>query len=253
VAPLNSLVWILVGGLLMSLVAMVGALTLLLPPRRLQQLLLPLVSLAAGSLLGGALFHMLPEGMEAMPSRSGSLCIASGFMTFLALEQFLQWHHSHRHAGRNGLDPAVGVPSRQPMAILLGDALHNFIGGMGIASTFLLNPAAGVAAFVAAVAHEVPQELGDFAILVHSGWNARTALRWNFISALTFPLGAVLAWLISRSLPVASLVLFATGNFLYIAASDLVPEIKSARTLRDAAMGFGWCSAGLLVMMALAQ
>lgn len=254
-ATLDSLIWILVGGLLMSLVAMVGAITLLLPPRRLQQLLLPLVSLAAGSLLGGALFHMLPEGMEAMPSRSGSLCIAAGFMTFLALEQFLQWHHSHRHADRSGPDAAAGGASRKPMAILilLGDALHNFIGGLGIASTFLLNPAAGVAAFVAAVAHEVPQELGDFAILVHSGWNARTALRWNFISALTFPLGAVLAWLISRSLPVGGLVLFACGNFLYIAASDLVPEIKAARSLRDAAIGFGWCSAGLLVMMALAQ
>ncbi|MEB3307106.1 MAG: ZIP family metal transporter [Cyanobacteriota bacterium] len=244
-ATLNSLAWIVAGGLLMSLVAMVGALTLLMPPRRLQSALLPLVSLAAGSLLGGALFHMLPEGMGAMPSRRGSLCIAAGFMTFLALEQFLQWHHSHRRAGR----------SRKPMGILIlvGDALHNFIGGLGIASTFLLNPAAGIAAFVAAVAHEVPQELGDFAILVHSGWSARAALRWNFISALTFPLGAVLAWAISRSLPVASLVLFACGNFLYIAASDLVPEIKAAQSLGEAAQGFGWCSAGLLIMMGLAQ
>ncbi|WP_254969424.1 ZIP family metal transporter [Cyanobium sp. CH-040] len=244
-AGLSSFVWILVGGLLMALVAMVGAITLLLPPRRLQQLLVPLVSLAAGSLLGGALFHMLPEGMAAMEPHRGGFCIAAGFTAFLALEQFLHWHHSHREAAR----------PRAPVAvlILLGDALHNFIGGLGIASTFLMNPAAGVAAWFAAVAHEVPQELGDFAILVHSGWKPRTALRWNVISALTFPLGAVLAWFISRSVSVAELVLFASGNFLYIAASDLVPEIKAGSSLRSAVLSFCWFSAGLLLMLVLAR
>lgn len=244
-ATLNDLAWILLGGLLMSLVAMVGALTLLLPPQTLQQWLLPLVALAAGSLLGGALLHMLPEGMEAMAPRRGGLWIAAGFITFLALEQCLQWHHSHRDGSGN----------RQPVAvlILLGDALHNFIGGLGISSTYLLNPAAGMAAFVAAVAHEIPQELGDFAILMHSGWSARSALRWNLISALTFPLGAVLAWWMSHSLSVAGLALFACGNFLYIAASDLVPEIKAARTPREAGLAFSWCSAGLVMMMALAR
>lgn len=254
----SSLIWILVGGLLMSLVAMVGALTLLLPPQRLQQLLLPLVSLAAGSLLGGALFHMLPEGMGAMDPHQGSRHVAAGFTLFLALEQFLQWHHSHRHdhgaqdhgAAPRSAAPADGARSRQPVAVLvlLGDALHNFIGGLGIASTFLMNPAAGVAAWLAAVAHEVPQELGDFAILLHSGWKPRAALRWNVLSALTFPLGAVLAWLIARSLPVAGLVLFASGNFLYIAASDLVPEIKAGTSLGSAALSFGWFLAGLLLM-----
>lgn len=250
-----ELIWILVGGLLMSLVAMVGAFTLLLPPQRLQQLLLPLVSLAAGSLLGGALFHMLPEGMGAMDPKQGSRYVAAGFTVFLALEQFLQWHHSHRHAHRANPQslPAAGTAPRQPVAvlILLGDALHNFIGGLGIASTFLMNPAAGIAAWSAAVAHEVPQELGDFAILLHSGWKPRAALRWNFISALTFPLGAVLAWLIAQSLPVAGLVLFASGNFLYIAASDLVPEIKAGTGLRSAAPSFGWFLAGLLLMQAV--
>lgn len=247
----SSLIAILVGGLLMSLVAMVGAFTLLLSPRRLQQLLLPLVSLAAGSLLGGALFHMLPEGMGAMDPHRGSRYVAAGFTVFLALEQFLQWHHSHRH--NHSAEAAAGTRPRQPVAvlILLGDALHNFIGGLGIASTFLLNPAAGVAAWFAAVAHEVPQELGDFAILLHSGWKPRIALRWNFISALTFPLGAVLAWLIAQSLPVAGLVLFASGNFLYIAASDLVPEIKAGTSLRSAALSFGWFLAGLLLMQVI--
>lgn len=243
VAELSSLAWILAGGLLMSLVAMVGGLTLLLAPRTLQRLLMPLLSLAAGSLLGGALFHMLPEGMGAIGARAGSAYVAAGFSAFLALELFLQWHHSHRTSAGSG----------EPLAILilLGDALHNFICGLGIASTFVLNPAAGVAAWCAALAHELPQELGDFAILLHSGWSAGAALRWNLISALTFPLGGVLAWLLAQSLPVAGLALFAGGNFLYIAASDLVPEIKTSTSLRSGALRFGWFSAGLLLMLLL--
>jgi zinc and cadmium transporter len=243
VAELSSLAWILAGGLLMSLVAMVGGLTLLLAPRTLQRLLMPLLSLAAGSLLGGALFHMLPEGMGAIGARAGSAYVAAGFSAFLALELFLQWHHSHRTSAGSG----------EPLAILilLGDALHNFICGLGIASTFVLNPAAGVAAWCAALAHELPQELGDFAILLHSGWSAGAALRWNLISALTFPLGGVLAWLLAQSLSVAGLALFAGGNFLYIAASDLVPEIKTSTSLRSGALRFGWFSAGLLLMLLL--
>lgn len=227
----------------MSLVAMVGGLTLLLAPRTLQRLLMPLLSLAAGSLLGGALFHMLPEGMGAIGARAGSAYVAAGFSAFLALELFLQWHHSHRTSASSG----------EPLAILilLGDALHNFIGGLGIASTFVLNPAAGVAAWCAALAHELPQELGDFAILLHSGWSAGAALRWNHISALTFPFGGVLAWLLAQSLSVAGLALFAGGNFLYIAASDLVPEIKTSTSLRSGALRFGWFSAGLLLMLLL--
>jgi zinc and cadmium transporter len=177
--------------------------------------------------------------------RRAGLYIAAGFTGFLALEQFLQWHHSHRSAARKWKPVAI--------LILLGDALHNSIGGLGIASTFLLSPAAGVAAWCAAVAHEFPQELGDFAILVHSGSSARTALSWNFISALTVPVGAVLAWLIPQLLSVGALVLFASGNVLYIAASDLVPEIKAGTSLRSAAFSFGWFSAGLLLMLALAH
>jgi zinc and cadmium transporter len=199
--------------------------------------------------------------MAAMEPERGSLYIAAGFSTFLALELFLQWHHSHRnqprshHSLRSESSGRGPNRTRQPLGILilLGDALHNFIGGLGIASTFVMNPGAGVAAWVAALAHEIPQELGDFGILLHSGWTPRAALRWNFISALTFPLGAVLAWLLAQSLSVAGLVLFASGNFLYIAASDLVPEIKTSTSIRSALVSFVWFSAGLLLMLALAR
>lgn len=241
---------IVLGSLLMSLVALVGAFTLVLPPRRLQQLLTPLVSLAAGSLLGGALFHMLPEGFTALNPLQAGEWIAAGFTAFLALEQFLHWHHSHRQNG--GHAPRAWM---EPMAllILIGDGLHNFIGGLGIASTFLINPPAGVAAWMAAVAHEIPQELGDFGVLVHSGWKPGKALFWNLISAFTFPLGALLAWWLRDLISLAPMVLFAAGNFIYIAASDLVPEIKSHAEPGFALNSFGCFSGGLLFMLIIAQ
>lgn len=243
-APLTSLAWILVGSLLMASIAMSGSFVILIPPRKFEKLLLPLISLAAGSLLGGAFFHMLPEGIGVLPPRQVGMWLGAGFTSFLALEQFLQWHHSHRASSR----------TKRPVGllILLGDGLHNFIGGLGIASTFLLNPAAGLAAWLAAVAHELPQELGDFGILVHSGWSPRSALCWNLISALTFPAGAILAWLIAGDLSLAGLILFASGNFIYIAASDLVPEIKSHANPYEVGVSFVAFSIGMLVMLLLA-
>ena len=243
-AGLKPLVVIIIGGVLMAMIALVGGLTALLPARRQEQLLLPLISLAAGSLLGGSLFHMLPQGIGAMDPRWVGLWLAAGFWAFLALEQGLHWHHSHRHPS----------PSSQPVTllILVGDALHNFIGGLGIASTYLINPAAGLAAWLAAAAHELPQELGDYGVLRHAGWSRQRALRWNVLSALTFPLGGVVAWWCSGVLPLPGLVLFAAGNFLYIAASDLVPEIKARSSLGEALIGFAAFTSGLLLLLLLA-
>ena len=248
---MTALASIVLGSAVMCCIALIGAFTFLLSPRRLQQVLIPLVSLAAGSLMGGALFHMIPEGALAMEPRQVGFWLALGFTAFFALEIFLHWHHSHRLSSRL----QRYAPSSEPMGllILVGDGLHNFIGGLGIASTFLIDPPAGVAAWVAAVAHEIPQELGDFGVLIHSGWSRRRALAWNFASALTFPLGALVAWRFQQLLPLPPLVLFAAGNFLYIAASDLVPEIKVQSTLSQALASFAWFTTGLFVLWILAS
>jgi zinc and cadmium transporter len=241
---MSSLFWIIVGGLLMSAVAMVGGITTLLRPETLDRLLLPMVSLAAGTLLGGAFFHMIPETIDSFDALHASVWILSGFTSFLILEQFLHWHHSHHKS----------VRTQRPVTylILVGDGLHNFLGGIGIASTFLIDPRAGIMAWIAAVAHEVPQEFGDFGVLVHGGWGRRRALLWNLLSALTFPLGAIFAYLISAHFSVAGLVLFGAGNFIYIAASDLVPEIKAHSDLRSATLSFAGFALGLSLMLLLA-
>ena len=241
---METLGFIVAGGLLMSAIAMVGGITVILQPETLERLLLPLVSLAAGTLLGGAFFHMVPEGTKALDLLSAGAWLMGGFMVFLGLEQFLQWHHTH-HAPEKDRRPVTYL-------ILIGDAVHNFLGGLGIASTFLIDLKAGIIAWVAAAAHEVPQELGDFGVLVHGGWPRRRALLWNVVSALTFPVGALLAYLAAQRFEVSGLVLFGAGNFIYIAASDLIPEIKSERSLRKAAAHFSFLAAGVIIMFVLA-
>ncbi|MEJ8566094.1 ZIP family metal transporter [Elongatibacter sediminis] len=239
-----TLTWILVGGIAMSAIAMIGGISVLLPRETLQRLLLPSVSVAAGTLFGGALFHMIPEGGRHVELLQTGIWIATGFSLFLALELFLQWHHSHRP------DP----DGRRPFTflVLIGDGLHNFLGGLAIGSTFLLDPRAGIMAWIAAAAHEIPQEFGDFGCLVHGGWSRRRALLFNFISALTFPIGALLAYFASRQFEVSGLVLLGAGNFIYIAASDLIPEIKTQTGLLHAMIHLSCFVGGLGAMLAVA-
>lgn len=204
----------------MSAIALVGSLTLVLKEETLERVLLPLVAFAAGSLIGGALFHMLPASIEHFDdSLDVFVWTAAGFTVFLVLEQVLNWHHCHRTPSRH----------KKPLTylILLADGLHNLIGGLSIGATFLLDVRLGITAWIAAAAHEIPQELGDFGILVHGGWKKGRALLFNFVSALMFLLGSLIAYSASSQIDVAFLVPFAAGNFLYIGAVDLVPEVKA--------------------------
>lgn len=146
---MTTFLWILFGGILMSAIALVGSVTLILRESTLQKLLLPLVAFAAGSLIGGALFHMIPAALASMPTMATLYWVAVGFSIFLALEQFLHWHHCHR----------AFAECRKPLTylILIGDGLHNFLGGLAIAGVFLVDVRLGVAAWLAAAAHEVPR------------------------------------------------------------------------------------------------
>lgn len=211
--------WIVLSGVLMSAIALVGAVTLVLKQSTLQRILLPLVALSAGSLIGGAFFHMIPAGFESLQDISVvGFLVVSGFVAFFVLEQLLHWHHCHR----------AEADCRRPLTylVLVGDAVHNFLGGLAIAGTFLIDIRLGVVSWLAAAAHEVPQELGDFGVLVHGGWSKKQALLFNLFSALTFLAGSLLAYTASFAVDVAWLVPFAAGNFLYIGASDLVPEVN---------------------------
>lgn len=220
---MTTFVWILMSGVLMSVIALVGTVTLVLSETTLRRLLLPLVAFSAGSLIGGALFHMIPASLSRMRTLSVLQWIALGFVVFFALEQFMHWHHCHR----------ASAECKEPLTylILIGDAIHNFVGGLSIASVFLLDVRLGIAAWIAAAAHEVPQELGDFGVLIHGGWAKRKALLLNFLSGTTFLLGSLVAYAASFRIDVGWLVPFAAGNFLYIGASDLVPEVNKSHSI----------------------
>ncbi len=208
----------------MSAIALVGSATFLLPARLFERIILPLVALAAGSLLGGALFHMIPESLAAIGDPFEVVTwVAIGFVLFLVLEQFLHWHHCHRPTGAHR---PVGY------LILLADGLHNLIGGLAVGGAFVIDIRLGIVTWLIAAAHEIPQELGDFGLLVHSGWSRRSALTYNVLSALTFLAGGLIAFAVSSTINVAFLVPFAAGNFLYIAAADLIPQFATETTAR---------------------
>jgi len=241
---MSVLGWIVVAGLAMSVLALVGSGALLLPERLFSQVVMPLVALAAGALLGGALFHMLPESIAVIGNDlSVYAWVGAGVLSFHVLEQFLHWHHCHRP-----------ISEHRPLGylILAADGVHNLIGGVAVGSAFIVDIRLGIVTWLVAAAHEIPQELGDFGILVHSGWSVRHALLYNVASALTFPVGGLLAYAFAGQVDVAVLVPFAAGNFIYIALADLLPEITTSPIPQQKIVHTLSFAAGLSLLCAMA-
>ncbi|MDX1385056.1 MAG: ZIP family metal transporter [Thermoanaerobaculia bacterium] len=238
----ETLVWIVIAGLVRSGLALIGGLGLMLEERTLRRVILPLVALAAGSLLGGAVFHLLPESVEALGNGTGVWLWASlGFVAFFGFEQFLHYHHCH----------GTSHDHRHPLGhmVLVADTLHNLVGGLAVAAAFVVDLRVGAMAFVAMASHEVPQELGDFGALVHAGWSRGAALLFNWLSSLAFLTGGLVAYLVSRDLDLTFLVPFAAGSFIYVAAADLVPEINRHEDWRVNVVHFAAFGSGLALLL----
>lgn len=228
----DTSVWILTlaSVAIVSLISFTGALALAIPIFRRHTVLVGLVAFAAGALLGDSFFHMLPESAEVwdgFPIQLGVIAIG-GFLAFYLLEVVLRWGHAHGEQEH----PHEAVLAATPVAPfawtnLVGDGIHNFIDGIVVGATYLANPGVGVATTVAVAAHEIPQELGDFAVLRKAGLSVRRALFYNFLSAVVAILGAVLVLIIP--IPEETIARYAlpltAGGFLYIAAADLIPEL----------------------------
>ncbi len=241
---MSTLTWIVGSSLLMCAIALVGSVTLILKEETLERIILPLVAFAAGSLIGGAFFHMIPAGIAQSGNTTAFyVWILAGFSAFFALEQLLNWRHCHR-ASTNHKRPLTYL-------ILIGDGLHNFIGGLAIAGIFIIDIRLGIMAWLAAAAHEIPQELGDFGVLVHGGWEKRKALMYNALSALSFLVGGLLAYALSFNIDISFLIPFAAGNFIYIGASDLVPEVKENESLDVNILNFLAFISGLALMLVI--
>src|SRR3989344_293171 len=237
-------VWIYTLGsvIVVSLISLLGVFSLGVKPERLRPLLLYLVSFSAGALLGDVFIHILPEIMAGEAAVASGAYVLTGVILFFVLERALMWHHSH-HSHEEGVHAVVHLT-------IVGDALHNFLDGVAIAAAFIVSIPIGIATVVAVVFHEIPQEIGQFAILVHGGWSRKKALIYNFFSALTAIAGALMVLLFSQSFTEAPTVLLSLGavSFIYIALSDLIPELHKEPRIGRFALQLAWMIAGIGVM-----
>lgn len=246
---MTTLAWIFLSGLVMALFALSGAVTLLLPKERISKLLLPLVALSAGSLIGGALLHMLPAAAERMTSAEQAHgWAAAGFASFFGLEQLLHWHHGKEDSHGHHHHPLT-------ILVLVGDGLHKLVGGLAVGAAFTVDTRVGLMTWLAAAAHEIPHELGDFGALVHGGLGPKRALLLNLLSALPFLLGGLVSYYVAQKiqLDLSFLVAFAAGNFIYLGAVDLLPELNRPKQrgtvlIHVACFGLGL---GLLAVLGL--
>lgn len=209
-----------------SLISFAGVFTLSLQEQTVRKYLYILVSLAVGALMGDALIHLLPEAFESIGNPLiVSTALILSILLFFILEKVLHWHH-HQSEGNE-------VPSIHPTGqmLLISDGMHNFIDGLIIGASYLVSVEVGIATTIAVILHEIPQEIGDFGVLIHSGYSAAKALWLNFASALAAVVGTLVALFLGSSSEsfAAWLVPFAAGGFLYIAMSDLVPELHKTK------------------------
>lgn len=214
----------LVSVLIISVMSLVGIVTLGIKQDFLNKMLHYLVSFSAGALLGDVFIHVIPEISETGFSPKIGIYFLVGIVIFFLLEKYILWHHSHDEEHSENVHSLVYVS-------MIGDSLHNFIDGMVIAASFIASPALGIAATIAVVLHEIPQEIGQFAILIHGGWSKAKALLYNFASALTSILGALIVLVFARNLETPQVLLaFAGASFIYLSMSDIIPELHKERS-----------------------
>ncbi len=240
---LGVLFWIVLATLVNGFTAFTGAVTLWMNEKTFRKAIFFLVAFSAGSLFSGALFHLAAESLETLNEQIVFLLMISGFSLFFIVERFLWWHHCHE--GECDVHPVSYL-------VLIGDSIHNFIDGAVIAASFFVGIHFGILTTVLVLIHELPQELGDFAILIHGGFSKSKALFFNFLSQLTCVLGGILTYYIGAiSGHTMFLLPFAAGGFLYISASDLVPELHREPNRARSLGSFVFFLAGVLTMICL--
>ncbi len=240
-------IWSLLSVAVVSAVSLVGIVTLALNEQWMRGALLFLVSFAVGGLFGDAFIHILPEAFEHASSRvTPSLLALLGIFIFFVLEKFIYWRHCHAGVCDFHEKPVVWVN-------LIGDGIHNFIDGVLIAASYGVSFSIGFATTLAVVFHEIPQEIGDFGILIHGGFSRRRALGFNFLCSLTAFAGALAVLLIGPSVQGLShlVIPVAAGGFIYIAGSDLIPELHRETSVGRSVMQFVAIALGVGVMALL--
>ncbi len=239
---MTNLIWAVGASIAVSLVSLIGIFSLLLREGWLNKILFMLIGFSAGGLIGGAFLHLLPEALEQAASQIIFSYLILGFIAFFILEKYLHWRHCHE-----------GICSVHAFTYLnlIGDGIHNFTDGLVIGASFLVGINFGIVTTLVIIMHEIPQEIGDFGVLVYGGFSKFKALYYNFVIALTCVLGTIVGHFISVRIQNFSsfLLPFTAGGFIYIAACDLVPELHKQVDLKKSALSMSAFLCGIIFIL----
>jgi len=234
--------YVMLSVIIVSLLSLIGVILVTIQRKKLDSIITYALAVSSGVMLGATFFDLLPESIELLPDAAFTWVLI-GFVSFFALEKLISWHHHVE--GRH-------VHEEKPFAYLtlIGDGIHNFVDGAVIAGAYLVSVPLGVTTTLAVIAHEIPHELSDFMILLHGGFSSRKALMYNFMSAATAILGAIFVLVLSERFGLLEqyLIPIAAGNFLYIAASDLIPELLTKRKGSESLWQIALLVLGLLLV-----
>ncbi len=237
-----TLIWILSATVIVSIISLIGVFTLGVKSKMFDKMLVLIVGFAAGALIGSAFLHLLPEAVRDCEGEAVFFYALVGFTVFFLMERYIYWRHCHN-----------GVCEIHTFTYLnlIGDGVHNFADGLIIAASFVTSLKLGLVTTLAVILHEIPQEIGDFGILVYGGFSKKKALLFNFACALMAILGAVFGYALSEitGQSVPFLIAFTAGGFIYIAASDLIPELHKQKDAKRANAAFVSFILGLILMV----
>lgn len=237
------LILILLTVLLVSLISLIGIFSLLFKEDLMNKILFVLISFAAGSLLGAAFFDLLPEAVERINEGIFGYALL-GIVIFFLMEKFLYWHHCHE--GKCEIHTFTYLN-------LIGDGIHNFLDGIVIAAAFVIDIQLGITTSIAVILHEIPQEIGDFGILIYGGFSRGKALFYNFMSSLSAFIGALVAYFFLPNMGnfAPFVISFAAGGFIYIACSDIIPELHKEKNMKKSIIQFALFLTGVGIIFAV--
>ena len=235
------LFWVIASNILVSLVSLIGVFFLSFSDKAIRIIVSFLVDLSIGVLLAVAFLNLVPEAISKSPGESVFFYVLTGFFLFFLIERILRWRHCHES----------DCPIHTFAYInLLGDAVHNFTDGLLIGASFVADFNLGIATVVAVVFHEIPHEIGELGVLIYAGFKKSKALTFNFLTALTAILGGVVGFFLSSLINnfLVFLISFAAGGFIYIAASDLIPEVRKERAVGKSLLSFAVAVLGIFLV-----
>ncbi len=230
-----------------SLVSLIGVFSLSLKEDILKKYINLFISLAIGALLGDAFIHIIPEAFESrLGSNLASILVIIGILLFFIIEKFIHWHHHGEDTEESHVHPVGKL-------VLFTDGFHNFIDGVIIGASFIVSIPVGIATTLAVILHEIPQEIGDFAVLIHAGYTKKRALWLNLISALASVLGLIVVFIFGNIIDDIALwfIPIAAGGFIYIAVADLIPELHKTKNIKHSFIQLSVIMIGVMSMVAL--